>query len=54
MKVICAWCKKIIREGNSDEGLVSHGICDICLENFDHNEHTGGEHGMERTAERNI
>lgn len=29
-KVVCAWCKKIIRYGES--GKISHGICDLCFE----------------------
>ena len=28
MKVVCAWCKKVIRE--SPEEIVSHGICEKC------------------------
>lgn len=28
MKVVCAWCNKVITEG---EGDVSHGICNDCL-----------------------
>lgn len=28
-KVICAWCKKVIREGKSAN--VSHGICNLCF-----------------------
>lgn len=31
MKVICAWCKKVIREGELIDGQVSHGICADCL-----------------------
>ena len=30
MKVICAWCKKVIRD--SPEEIVSHGICETCEE----------------------
>lgn len=26
----CAWCKKVIREGDEKDG-VSHGICVDCL-----------------------
>ena len=28
MKVVCAWCKKVLRE--SSEEIVSHGICAEC------------------------
>ncbi len=28
LKVICAWCERIIRSG---PGPVSHGVCDSCL-----------------------
>ncbi len=28
MKVVCAWCKKVIRD--SPEEIVSHGICETC------------------------
>jgi len=27
-KVICGWCKKVLREG--PDQLVSHGICEEC------------------------
>jgi len=26
--VICAWCGKVLKQGNSE--LVSHGICEDC------------------------
>jgi hypothetical protein len=29
MLQICAWCNKVISEGNSDNGI-SHGICLEC------------------------
>jgi phage FluMu protein Com len=28
MRVECAWCKKVMREG--DPAIVSHGICPEC------------------------
>ncbi len=28
MKLVCAWCKKIIKDGPPEP--VSHGICDTC------------------------
>jgi len=31
MKVICAWCKKVLAEYATDRDLVSHGICPECL-----------------------
>ena len=27
MKIVCAWCQKVMKEG---EGEVSHGICKTC------------------------
>ena len=30
-QTICAWCKRVIREGN---GQVSHGICKPCRATF--------------------
>jgi hypothetical protein len=30
LKLICAWCGKVMREG---EEPASHGICPECLEN---------------------
>lgn len=33
MKVICAWCGKVIQEGEPDkDGKVSHGACKECAE----------------------
>lgn len=32
MKIICAWCKKIMQDSPSDE--VSHGICATCEKKF--------------------
>lgn len=32
MLVVCAWCKKVIKEGDDSQG-VSHGICDTCALN---------------------
>ncbi len=29
MKVVCAWCKKVIKQG--DAYPVSHGICEDCI-----------------------
>lgn len=31
MKVICAWCKKVLRIGTIENG-VSHGICPECAQ----------------------
>lgn len=31
MKTICAWCKKVLKEG--DDLIESHGICDDCFRN---------------------
>ena len=30
MRVICAWCQKIIRHEDGTGGLDSHGICPVC------------------------
>jgi hypothetical protein len=30
MRVICAWCKKIIKHEDGTGGLDSHGICPAC------------------------
>jgi len=34
MRVICAWCKKIIKEGSTENGI-SHGICVECKKGCD-------------------
>ena len=31
MRTICAWCQKVIRDGELIDGQVSHGICTDCL-----------------------
>ena len=31
MKIICAWCDKVLKEGVvSENGFASHGICPEC------------------------
>jgi phage FluMu protein Com len=30
MKLVCAWCNKVLRDG--DSRIVSHGICPVCKE----------------------
>ncbi len=30
LRVVCAWCGKVIKKGNSD--VVSHGICAKCVD----------------------
>lgn len=30
MKVICAWCQRLLRDGPAEP--VSHGICSTCME----------------------
>lgn len=30
MKLVCAWCKRVIRNGKKE--TVSHGICQECVE----------------------
>jgi len=30
MKIVCAWCGRTIRKGDSEECLVSHGMCPRC------------------------
>lgn len=37
MRVVCAWCRKVMRDGPSD--LVSHGICPQCVGLFDDVKH---------------
>ena len=32
MKTICAWCNKVLTEGDTPDGMLSHGICPDCLE----------------------
>ena len=35
MKVVCAWCKKVMGEKENLAGcLVSHGICEECYEKY--------------------
>jgi len=31
MKIICAWCSKVMKEYESHQDMVSHGICPECL-----------------------
>jgi PAS domain-containing protein len=31
MKTICAWCNKVLIEGDIRDGILSHGICPDCL-----------------------
>jgi hypothetical protein len=31
MKIVCAWCGKVLTEYESDQNMVSHGICPECL-----------------------
>lgn len=31
MKIVCAWCQKILTEYESPTNMVSHGICPECL-----------------------
>ena len=30
MKVVCSWCKKVMRETPDHSDLLSHGICEDC------------------------
>lgn len=30
MKTICAWCKTVLNDDNTDGGMISHGICTKC------------------------
>ena len=32
MKTICCICKKLIKDDKINDGLTSHGYCDICYE----------------------
>lgn len=51
MKVVCAWCGKVLRAG--DDKRVSHGICSVCKVALDPQEPSdpGGDHNS-RTAKR--
>lgn len=31
MKVVCAWCKKVLVEEETSTGIISHGICPGCM-----------------------
>jgi hypothetical protein len=31
MKTICAWCTVLIKDGETVDGRVSHGICSKCF-----------------------
>jgi len=31
MKTICAWCGKVLVEGDISDGMLSHGICPDCM-----------------------
>ena len=43
VKVVCSWCKKVMKEGPEDR--VSHGVCEECLEK--HFPETGEEKSKE-------
>jgi len=30
MKTICSWCERLIQDGETENGLVSHGMCEQC------------------------
>jgi len=34
IKAICAWCSALIREGETIDGHVTHGICPECAKKF--------------------
>ena len=34
MKIVCAWCHKILKEYESHRNIISHGICPECLRGF--------------------
>ena len=31
MKVVCAWCQKLLVDDTSGDARISHGICEACL-----------------------
>jgi hypothetical protein len=31
MRIVCAWCKLVIKVGDTDALLISHGMCESCL-----------------------
>jgi len=39
LKVQCGWCRVVMSEGVEP---VSHGICEACIEKFEHGEHAEG------------
>ena len=37
LRLVCGWCKAVLREakpGEGEENKVSHGICDECARNL--------------------
>jgi len=32
IRVLCAWCSKVIRDGYLQDGQASHGICPECAD----------------------
>lgn len=45
MKTICSKCGKLIKDGKTLDGLVSHGICETCASIYmaDFEDIIGGE-----------
>ena len=35
MRVVCSYCRQVIREASADSGHVSHGICPACDRHFE-------------------
>ncbi len=35
LRTICSWCGKVMREGDTPDARVSHGICPACIEKLE-------------------
>lgn len=49
LKTICAWCKKVISEVESEKDLISHGICEACAEKVEKEEEENHDRHREET-----
>lgn len=34
LRLICAWCKRVLREGDGVDAHASHGLCESCREKY--------------------
>jgi len=51
LHTICAWCKKVLQEGDQNQPI-SHGICEDCAKNF--HMHPAQKEFMESTDRMDI